>query len=67
MKKKIHEQILEKCNKFYKEQEEEKKDETEETEECRTYKECQCEQDLQEAFFGINYNLINKGLKKEGK
>jgi len=61
MKLKLFEQILEKCNKIYKEQDMEKevteKQNTEGKieEKCKTYKECQCEITFQEAFFAINY------------
>jgi len=51
MKLKLSEQILEKCNKIYKEQDVEKEVE----EKCKTYKECQCEQTFQEVFFATNY------------
>lgn len=55
MKKIMLEQILEKCSKLYKEQDEElenKEEEKEEVEEKCKVKECSCEQ---KAFFGVNY------------
>lgn len=55
MKKSIMEQILEKCSKIYKEQDEEKDvdkntEEEEKKEDVKEEKECQCE-----AFYGTNY------------
>ena len=55
MKKKILDQILEKCNKLYKNEQDEMEKDEEVEEKCSKVKECQCEQDLQEAFFGVNY------------